>query len=267
MKKNRQETIDILNSFLEEFWFVPSDALLRTADAALWSKEKFTPPVLDIGCGDGRYSKLLFKDKGEIDVGLDVDPEGVKKAKNCGLYKRVVVANASKMPFRDGQFKTIVSNSTFEHIKDDIKAVSESSRVLAPGGRLFFTAPTPRFIKILRELGVAEEEVKRYNKRVLHLHYRSLQDWKKVLAENSLEVSYHKYYFPKEIFRVWYPLFKLATTRVYHRELWSYLKDSPYKRLVPSGLIKSFLKRFLKKYVDEIFRSGGAWLYIVAEKK
>lgn len=47
-----------------------------------------------------------------------------------GIYKKIVAGNATDLPFKDQTFKTVISNSTFEHISADKKAVSEVGRVL-----------------------------------------------------------------------------------------------------------------------------------------
>ena len=105
---------NLLASFSKEFWFAPSDVFLRATEAYIWSKQKIKSPVLDIGCGDGRISKLLFQGRKKIDVGLDVDSQEVKNARKTRLYKKVVLANASKLPFKDKNF-----NFQFHSLKRD----------------------------------------------------------------------------------------------------------------------------------------------------
>jgi len=232
----------------------------------IWLNQKFEPPVLDIGIGDGRNSKLLFVSQEKIDVGIDIDPNGVKIARTSGMYKKVVVADAAKMPFEDKSFKTIISNSTFEHIKEDTLAVKEVSRVLLPGGNFLFTVPSLRLVRFLKEIGVTNKELDWYNRRVAHFHYHSLEEWREILSNHQLKIIHFNFYFPKKVVKVWYHLFKLATFKLYHRELWSYLKDSPYGKLVPAFLIKFFLKKFLRPYLKQVFSKEGSWVFIVARK-
>ncbi|MBT3249235.1 MAG: hypothetical protein HN846_02150 [Candidatus Pacebacteria bacterium] len=75
----------ILPKFLSQFWFAPADALLRAHEAIIWSKQKLTSPILDIGCGDGQTSKLVLAKHKMIDVGVDLDPSGAEKV---GIYKK-----------------------------------------------------------------------------------------------------------------------------------------------------------------------------------
>jgi len=75
-------------------------------------------PVLDIGCGDGRNSVFVFKNK-KIDVGLDPDSRSVTEAKKAVFIKKRFKAKVQKLPFKSNSFRTVVSNSVFEHIKED----------------------------------------------------------------------------------------------------------------------------------------------------
>ena len=75
------------------------------------------------------------------------------------------------------------------------------------------------------------------------------------------------YYFPPESVLIWIKLFKLATAKVYHRELWSYLKDSPYGKLFPVSFISQVLKIYLSRYIATGFSEDGTWQFIIAVKK
>jgi SAM-dependent methyltransferase len=119
-----------LHSLLNEFWFIPSDVLQRSIEANIWDLCTFRSPVLDIGVGNGALTKFLFRNHPKMEMGIDIEERGIQEAEKTGKYQQVVCANAEKMPFKDASFNTVVSNSTFEHINNDLKAVSEVSRVL-----------------------------------------------------------------------------------------------------------------------------------------
>ncbi len=266
MDRNIKEFKSTLNLFIKDFWFVPSDALLRTPEALIWSKQKFNPPVLDIGCGDGQMSHLLFIGKGKIDVGLDSDPGGIERAKTSRVYKTVILADATKMPFKDNSFRTVVSNSTFEHIENDIQATKEVSRIIKKGGLFLFTVPTVRLEKVVREIIRSQKKFKTFNKRLSHYHYRSLKDWKKILEKSGLEIINTQYYFPQKTVRAWYKLFKIATFKPYRRELWSYLKDSHYRKFAPKKLIKFVLIKYLSGFGRNMFTREGCFIFIISRK-
>ncbi len=58
----------------------------------------------------------------------------------AGLMDRINLTpvDAKRLPFPDGSFATIMSNSIVHHIPEPITVLSESVRVAAPGGLLFF---------------------------------------------------------------------------------------------------------------------------------
>lgn len=261
------KTEDLLGQLIEQFWFVPSDALLRAVEAEVWSRQSFTHPVLDIGCGDGSVSKFIYSQQGRLEVGIDTDCRAVKQAEISGVYGKAICANATKMPFKNESFKTVVSNSTFEHIRNDVAPIAEVARVLEPGGRFFFTVPSNRFPKMLSQLGLKKEELRRLNKRINHFHYRSPKEWGVILSRFGLRLTHFEYYFPKELVKVWYRLFKLATFKPYHRELWSYLRDSPLGKIVPERPVIFLLKAYLRKYYARAFLRKGSWLFMIAEKQ
>ncbi|HUW21459.1 MAG TPA: methyltransferase domain-containing protein [Candidatus Bathyarchaeia archaeon] len=261
-----KEVGQVLDRFCCEFWFAPADSFLRAAEALLWSRQKLTRPILDIGCGDGRYSRLLLQHQPEIDIGLDINAQEVEIAKTSGLYRQVVVADAVKMPLDDNFFATVISNCTFEHIKDDLKAVKEVSRVLKAGGIFLFTVPAERLSKNLQEIIGNDLKFTLFNQRVSHFHYRSLSEWQKILKQNHLKVISHQSYLSQKALIFWYRLFRLATLKLRGRELWSYLKDSRYGRLLPSELIGLWETKYLTRYYQEMFSKDGNWLFIIAKK-
>ena len=59
-------------------------------------------------------------------------------------------------PKSSGSFGCVVSNSTLEHVEDDLMAVNEIARVLRSGGDFFFTVPTPADRGAV--LAIAEDE-------------------------------------------------------------------------------------------------------------
>lgn len=256
----------LVEAFVGEFWFAPQDVLLRSVETIIWAKRYFEPPVLDIGIGNGGDSKYLFSMNQIIDMGIDKDPRGVNLAKSCGIYRNVAVVDATRMIFKSSSFNTIVSNSTFEHIKNDRDAIGQVSRVLKKGGLFYLTVPTPDLMKFLKELGIAKREIKRYNKRVDHFHFRSINEWEKILRNNGLSLIFHKTYFPKTVVKTWYKFYKIATFRPYKRELWSYLKDSPYGKLFPSFLVKPLLSQIIFKKVKKSFQDKGAMHFLITQK-
>lgn len=255
-----------MQPLIDRFWFSPQDIIFRSIEAKIWADQRFKRRVLDIGCGDGGISEIIFSHQIPLDVGLDNNQLAVTKAKSRKIYNRVLLADATKLPFKANSFNTIVSNSTFEHIQHDIKAVAEVFRVLRKGGKFIFTVPLPQFEKIILKLST-KSRLQFINNRLSHFHYRSLPEWEKLLAARKMSVVEHKYYFPNKIMGKWYRLFSIFTSRLFNkRELWSYLSDPRFAPFFPKTVLKSLWHYYLR--VGDVYASpqDACWLFIVARK-
>lgn len=105
--------------------------------------------VLEIGCGRGGFAMWLASHPSgpkEV-VGCDFSPVAVAKAAEYAAAKGVGgvrwdVADIQKLDqFADGEFDTVTSTETIEHVPDPPLALRQLARVLRPGGRLFLTTP------------------------------------------------------------------------------------------------------------------------------
>lgn len=118
---------------------VPSLAAWRAAELQALRHCRFEPPVLEIGCGSGRFTSLLL---GHVDWGVDLNPREVARcARRKGIYGRVACMDACALDFADGAFATVFANCVIEHIPDLGQVLAECRRVLRPGGTLIATVP------------------------------------------------------------------------------------------------------------------------------
>ena len=79
-------------------------------------------------------------------AGIDISPRLVELVRGRFPRLEVEVADVRRMPFPDGAFDTVVSNSTLDHFasEDDIvTALGELWRVTRPGGTLLLTLDNP----------------------------------------------------------------------------------------------------------------------------
>ena len=165
-----EERRKLASDFFSDLWYAPADVFLRMYEVILWKNITLPESTLDIGCGDGSVSKHIFAHLGKLDVGFDLDPTGAEKS---GSYKEIVAGDATNMPFEDGRFEVVTSNSTFEHIPDDIAAVAEVARVLKKGGIFYLTVPTPYLKKTIQNIYKDHTAFTVFNDRVAHEHYRT----------------------------------------------------------------------------------------------
>lgn len=170
-----------------------------------WQKY-FTGKILDLGCGEGEIAKEVFN-KGlsfvKLEWGLDNDPVMVSKAKQSGIYKKVILGEASKIDLPAGGVDLVFSNSVLEHIKAIDKVLPEIQRILKPGGWLIATMPTDQLGEYL---GWGRLYGWWFNYKYHHCHLYSLDKWKKLLQKAGLKVvdSYH--YLDRPIIKQWHKL-------------------------------------------------------------
>ncbi len=254
-----------LKKLLKEFWVAPMDAFIRSYETEIWNKVRFLHPNLDIGCGDGRYDRLLFENK-VFDYAIDPDRKQIKIAQKEKLYKKVVLSNAEKMPFKDNHFMQVISNSTFEHIKNDVAAIKEIGRVSKRGGLISFTT-TSKYLKdnLLASLK-SKEKFNDFNRRFNHFHYRSYFEWKKLLKKCGFKVIKHYSYLSVRDFRIWLVLYNIFTFKIINRELWSYLKDSKYSKYIPSKVVSEIEYFLINLLRDKNIVKNGMWQFIQAKK-
>lgn len=69
--------------------------------------------ALDVGCGDGKLTRLLAADKQVDIVGFDSSAEALSR-----LPLRKVLGNAASMPFGDQSFDLVLSTDALEHVPD-----------------------------------------------------------------------------------------------------------------------------------------------------
>lgn len=101
--------------------------------------------VLDVGCGQGRYS-IWFAGKGCQVTAVDISKEMLnlcqQNAEAAGVSDRIdlLLADAEDLSqLEDGQYDVVSCMATFVHIPDLAKATIKMSRKLRPGGRFLFT--------------------------------------------------------------------------------------------------------------------------------
>lgn len=115
--------------------------------------------VLDVGCAQGRFGKIL-KEKNCTLYGIDIDEKAVEYAKNRGYYDKVFVMdvtdkdsdaykeNISKIQLVD----VIILSDLLEHVIDPTRLLLEYSKLLKDGGDILISVPNAAHIDILLNL-------------------------------------------------------------------------------------------------------------------
>jgi len=172
-------------------------ALSRAIECFVLHQFNFKPPILDLGCGDGVFAQICLG-KNKVDVGLDPDPQAAKLAEKSGAYKEVIVARAEKMPFKDGFFNTVISNSVLEHIEDLDSVFRETHRVLEKDGRFIFLVPDKTasdyffyawFLEKIRLKGLANSYTNLKNKLYRYAHLEKKDFWEKIAKKHGFKIK------------------------------------------------------------------------------
>lgn len=128
------ETLAMYATPSEAYWRAFELEKLRELRTAMpWDE-----PVLEIGCGSGVFSSLLFS---EVHDAIDINPRAVERARCLGLYRHVHCMDAGKMSFASGVYGTVFANCVLEHIPALEGVLSDSCRVLRLGGKVVATVP------------------------------------------------------------------------------------------------------------------------------
>jgi malonyl-CoA O-methyltransferase len=90
--------------------------------------------VLDVGCGKGRFAKVLQERNPRAEIwGLDISEEMLRFVP-AGIHTRA--GSMTELPFADSTFNCAYATESLEHAVDIDRAVSEMCRVVKPGGKL-----------------------------------------------------------------------------------------------------------------------------------
>ena len=102
--------------------------------------------VLDIGCADGMFSKVILdKSKAQKLVGIDVLKTSIAWANKHwakGGKMKFMVKDAHKLDFASSSFDAVVALEVLEHVHKPLEVLKEVKRVLKKGGYGIFLVPS-----------------------------------------------------------------------------------------------------------------------------
>lgn len=258
---------DFLRETMRIYPRLPSYAMWRAIELRLLSRVDFPEPVLDVGCGEGEFARMLLGAHKRV-VGLDLANNALRQAR--ALSPRVIKADATRLPFADGRFASALSNCVLEHIPNDIAVVAELGRVLQPGGTAAITVPAPGLKEHLypyRKLQAegrqveAEEYLEEFDTRLAHLHYRTEGEWREIFAAAGFATVTVTPYLPAATVSVWSRLETSLMQPVAAVVHWKLLAFA----LVPPPVRLAILYRMLRRHYLRDPQPGephGAWLVV-----
>ena len=120
---------------------------LREADACLLGEVRGRD-VLEIGCGAAQGARWLVS-QGAVVTAFDVSMGQLEKSRELDrttgiAVRRVVQADAQRLPFRDASFDVVMSAfGALPFVADSAGTMREIARVVRPGGRVAFSTTHP----------------------------------------------------------------------------------------------------------------------------
>ena len=259
---------EILNGYdavSQIYPFIPSMCIWRAWEYAAYRRYQLTEPVLDIGCGDGHFFRLVWPALREV-VGIDTDPGVVEAARRSGVYREIYHAPAHRLPEAAGSFGSAFANCSLEHM-DNLPQVLQRVRAsLRPGGTFLLSVVTDKFLEwdpmpLFAEAIANDQAARALKSDYVNYHHLvnpiSAADWTKLLEDSRFEVVEHMPIVPEVTSRVFLFFDHLWHIRFAKREagdrLFSYFSSIPQ---FPQGFRK-VLAGILKMEVDWETGSGA----------
>ena len=151
---NSQKSAVELHEHVPPNWYYQSlrvDPLQR-----YWHKRRFEEiskliepvkgTVLDIGCADGMFSKVILdKSKAQKLIGIDVLKTSIAWANKHwakGGKMKFMVKDAHKLDFASGSFDAVVALEVLEHVHQPLEVLKGVKRVMKKDGYGIFLVPS-----------------------------------------------------------------------------------------------------------------------------
>jgi SAM-dependent methyltransferase len=249
-------------------------ALLRATEARLYQDLlPLETPVLDVGCGDGHFASVALADPSHpLSAGIDPAAGVLREARMRGVYRVPAQALGDRLPFADGAFATVVSNSVLEHIPAVEPVIAEIGRVLRPGGRFIFCVPGDRFTELLyfpqllrrlRLKGAARAYERYFNRISRHHHCDSPEVWQARLSPAHLEVVRSFPYFSARAHHALDLGHYLGVPNLFSKKLLGRWVLFPAR----SNPVLALTERRLRPLYQEPLPQQGAYLFFVTAKR
>jgi 2-polyprenyl-3-methyl-5-hydroxy-6-metoxy-1,4-benzoquinol methylase len=139
--------------------------------------------VLDVGCGEGRFTEILAE-RGARAIGIDVAEEPLRRARaRAPELDLRHVEPTGPWPLADASFDVVWAGEVIEHVADTTAWLSEVRRVLRSGGALLLSTPAHEPLTRLA-LGLSARAFEaRFDPRADHLRFYTRRALVRLLAD------------------------------------------------------------------------------------
>lgn len=160
--------------------------------------------VLDIGCGNGRYSELFCKLGAEKVIGFDLSQEMIaeakkRKIKNDLKQLEIIRADINEMPFTEQRFDLIFSRFSLMYGKDLNSVIEKVAQILGDKGEMYALTNVafinkPNLFKKIKEKPVPLQLIIDDKKISLLNYAHRLEEYKKAFVKANLTLEDEKYF-------------------------------------------------------------------------
>ncbi|PID50401.1 MAG: methyltransferase type 11 [Proteobacteria bacterium] len=147
--------------------------------------------TLELGCGNGTYSKILIKNATNL-IATDFSDEMVVVAKNrLKTYENIKVekANCFKLPYSDHSFDTIFMANLLHIIPEPENAIAECKRVLKENGQLIVISFTSEGMTTLNKILMIYRYLKTYGKPSPFAQSLTVNGTREMLHKHGFEIE------------------------------------------------------------------------------
>jgi SAM-dependent methyltransferase len=232
----------------------PSLGLWRAAEVAALRQHRYEHPIVEAGCGDGLVTSLVLR---TVEIGCDPWPEALSRAARRRLYKRLLPVPIEKAGIAEASVATVICNSVVEHIRHLEPVLAAVARMLIPGGRFVFAAPSDRLSQWLI-LPSGRYSAWR-NRRLHHVNLWPVGRWAAQLALHGLKITHIRPYLKRRLVALWDFIDLLEQVWVARRRL----VGVAWRRL-PGWLLDGITRAAAHIDLSAPFPGGGR--LIIAEK-
>ncbi|MBV9971240.1 MAG: class I SAM-dependent methyltransferase [Xanthobacteraceae bacterium] len=87
------------------------------------------PPILDFGCGSGALLRALRASGGEV-FGIEIARPAISQSIHADVAPFITLYDGTfPLPYKDGQFESVIATEVIEHVADYRTALAEIARV------------------------------------------------------------------------------------------------------------------------------------------
>jgi methionine biosynthesis protein MetW len=130
-----------LVAWYEAYWAAKDDSVDHARLDLMLRHIRPGQRVFQLDGGPGMLAERIQRERGAQVIMTDLTQEGIRRARARGLEAYPLYIADQDIPYPDGTFDVVVSDSAIEHHFDPARSFDELVRVLKPGGTFILCLP------------------------------------------------------------------------------------------------------------------------------